>query len=97
MKKTKTIIFFGRAEWEKWFDLVIETIQLLEEKNKIQNYRFFIFGAWSQENLLEKIKHKHYYYDFQHALSDIFYDISSEKNFRQNQINTLYVARLSDR
>lgn len=89
MKKTKTIIFFGRLEWEKWFDLVMDTIIELEKQNKIQNYRFFIFGSWSQQKLLEKIKYSHYYYDFQHALSDIFYETSSEKTFRQNQINKL--------
>ena len=49
------LLYFGRLEKEKWFDGIIEMIELFW---KDLPCKFFIFGAWSREKRIQELASK---------------------------------------
>lgn len=46
------LIFFGRLEQEKWFDIIVDALELLQNKYWVLNFDFNIFWDWTLRSRL---------------------------------------------
>lgn len=53
------LLYFGRLEEEKWFDGIIDMIEIFEKKWEELPFDFFVFGAGSKELKIQELASKY--------------------------------------
>lgn len=53
------LLYFWRLEKEKWFDAIIELIELYEETEEDVPFELFVFGSGSREKKIQELATKH--------------------------------------
>ncbi len=53
------LLYFWRLEQEKWFDGIIEMIEIFEKKNQELPFELFVFGSGSREQKIQELSQTH--------------------------------------
>jgi len=53
------LLYFWRLEKEKWFDAIIEMIEIFEKNEQKLPFELFVFGAGSREKKIQELAEKH--------------------------------------
>jgi hypothetical protein len=53
------LLYFGRLEEEKWFDGIIDMIEIFEKKNQKLPFKLFVFGSGSREKKIQELSQTH--------------------------------------